>query len=564
MSKILITGVAGLLGSHFSKYLLDKGHDVCGIDNLSGGYQDFIDPRIIDNKKFYAIDLADMEAVNRVFEKEKPEYVYHFAAYAAEGLSPFIRNFNYTNNLLCSVNIINNCIKHDVKKVIFTSSMAVYGHGTPPFMEDMLPKPADPYGIAKYAVEMDLAQAHEQFGLSYCIVRPHNVIGTNQNIWDKYRNVIGIWIRRTLAKEPILVYGDGEQTRAFSDIKFYMQPFEQLISLSECEIFNIGADHEFKLNDVAALVKKIGNEFGYDPEIQHVEGRLEVKDAYCNHDKAKKLLSFKDDTNIETTIRDMFVWAMQQPRRDVKLMSYELHKNIYSFWKTNDSRLELPSVTLVAVACTKVNDTIHALRESMKGIKFADAILITHEKLSLEDLGIKVIHIEKLNYKEYNNFVAYELRNYIQTEYALLVQNDGYVLRPHKWDPAFLDYDYIGAPWPPNIHFTNDGTNVRVGNGGFSLRSKKLLNVLHDLSLPFTDNGTGFFHEDGIICVYYRKQLEQAGIKFAPVEIASRFSHETDCADSAWKPFGFHGSKVVLPRIFWPLKKALRKMKIRV
>ena len=333
MTTILITGAAGLLGSHLSSYLLDRGHTVIGIDNLSGGYIDFVDKRIIDAKKFYAVDLSDTEALVNIFAQEKPEYVYHFAAYAAEGLSPFIRVFNYTNNLLCSANVINNCIMHDVKKLIFTSSMAVYGHGTPPFVETMRPSPADPYGIAKYAVEMDLAQAHEQFGLSYCIVRPHNVIGTRQNIWDKYRNVIGIWIRRTLAGEPILVYGDGTQTRAFSDIQFYMEPFEKLMSLESCELFNIGADHEFELNTVAALVQKIGAELGHTTTIEHVEGRMEVKDAYCNHDKAKQMLGFKDNTNIEATIRDMFVWAKNQPVRDVKKMNYEVDKNIYSFWK---------------------------------------------------------------------------------------------------------------------------------------------------------------------------------------------------------------------------------------
>jgi UDP-glucose 4-epimerase len=212
MAKILITGNAGLLGSHFSKHLLDKGHDVIGIDNLSGGYSDFIDQRMIDSKKFYDIDLLDTKLLDKVFNENKPDYVYHFAAYAAEGLSPFIRNFNYTNNLLCSVNLINNCVKYSVKKIIFTSSMAVYGHGIPPFKEEQLPKPADPYGIAKYAVEMDLKQANEQFGLEYNIIRPHNVIGVQQNIWDKYRNVIGIWIRNTLANEPILIYGEDRKS----------------------------------------------------------------------------------------------------------------------------------------------------------------------------------------------------------------------------------------------------------------------------------------------------------------------------------------------------------------
>jgi len=330
---ILITGVAGLLGSCFSKYLLDKKYNVIGIDNLSGGYIDFVDNRLIKNKKFYKIDLGNTKELDLVFKKHKINYVYHFAAYAAEGLSPFIRNFNYSNNLLSSVNIINCCVKYNVEKIIFTSSMAVYGHGLPPFKESQLPKPADPYGIAKYAVEMDLEQAFNQFNLKYNIIRPHNVIGINQNIWDKYRNVIGIWIRRSIDKQNIYIYGDGKQKRAFSDIKYYMKPFEELMNGLDGEIFNIGADHEYELIHIAKLVQKIAKEFGYNPQIEHLEPRLEVKNAFCNHDKAKKLLNFKDDTNIEKTIREMFEWATKQPKRKVKKMTYEVDKNIYSFWK---------------------------------------------------------------------------------------------------------------------------------------------------------------------------------------------------------------------------------------
>lgn len=331
--KVLITGVAGLLGSHFSKYLLDNGYEVVGIDNLSGGYLDFVDERIIKNKKFHKIDLENNKELEKIFKLEKPDYVYHFAAYAAEGLSPFIRNFNYKNNLICSINIINNCIKYNSKKIIFTSSMAVYGHGKPPFKENQIPNPADPYGIAKYSVEMDLKQAYEQFGLRYTIIRPHNVIGIRQNIWDRYRNVIGIWIRQSLSKQPITIFGDGKQTRAFSDIKFYMKPFEKVMKNFDCETFNIGADKEHELKKIASLVQKIAKEFNLNPEIIHLEKRLEVKNAFCDHAKAKKKLNFKDRTDIESTIREMFSWAIKQPNRKVKNMNYEVDKNIYSFWK---------------------------------------------------------------------------------------------------------------------------------------------------------------------------------------------------------------------------------------
>ena len=202
--------------------------------------------------------------------------------------------------------------------------------------------------------------------------------------------------------------------------------------------------------------------------------------------------------------------------------------------------MNLPNVTLFAVACTKVDETIKALRKSMQGMQYAEVLLITHEERNLDHLGIKVVHVEKLDYKGYNYYVLYHLKDVINTEYCLLVQNDGYVLRPDKWSNDFLKYDYIGAPWPKDEHYSADGTNVRVGNGGFSFRSKKLLNAFTDLKLEFTDKGTGYFHEDGAICVYYRSELIKYGLKYAPVEVASKFSRELLCEDSEKYPFGFH------------------------
>lgn len=328
--KIFVTGCAGLLGSNYTRHLLNNGHQVIGIDDLSGGYKAFV-PKD-DNFKFKKINLENRKKIIELFQEHEPEVLLHFAAYAAEGLSPFIRNFNYRNNLICSANLINECINYNTK-MIFTSSMAVYGAQEPPFTEDKTPQPIDPYGIAKYAVECDLKLAHEQFGLRYNIVRPHNVLGIYQNIWDRYRNVIGIFIRKTLNGQPILVYGDGEQTRAFSDIKYYMEPFDKLLNHYDNEIFNIGADKYFTLNEVAETVQKIGKRYGYDVPIEHGEPRHEVKHAYCDHTKAKSMLEFKDETNLEELIESMFVWAMKQPNRKVKNMNYEVEKNIYDYWK---------------------------------------------------------------------------------------------------------------------------------------------------------------------------------------------------------------------------------------
>jgi UDP-glucose 4-epimerase len=328
MKTILITGCAGLLGSNFSRYLLSKGYIVIGIDNFFGGYKDFLPTN--ENFKFYELNLETSD-LNEIFNNHNIDCVFHFAAYAAEGLSPFIRKFNYTNNVISSVNLINHCIQQDIK-IVFTSSMAVYGNQIPPFNENMVPSPIDPYGIAKFSIEQDIISANNQFGLKYNIIRPHNVLGIYQNIWDKYRNVIGIFIRRVLNNEPILVYGDGEQTRAFSDIEYYMEPFEKLIDGFHNETYNIGADKYFKIIEVANLVREISNKYGFNPTISFVEGRHEVKDAYCDHTKAKNDLKFVDDTNIKVLITDMFEWAIKQPNRDVKNMEYEITKNIYKFW----------------------------------------------------------------------------------------------------------------------------------------------------------------------------------------------------------------------------------------
>jgi hypothetical protein len=179
----------------------------------------------------------------------------------------------------------------------------------------------------------------------------------------------------------------------------------------------------------------------------------------------------------------------------------------------------------------------------MQGIEFGDVIFITHEKPENLPNKIRFEYCPKItNIDEYSKFMLYDLASYIKTDYAMIVQYDGYVLRPNKWLDKFLEYDYIGAPWPKNVHFNGD-LNIRVGNGGFTLRSKKLMNCLNELKLPFTDNGTGFYNEDGVLCNYYRTELEDYGIKFASPEIAAMFSHETNCEEDVNEPFGFHKYK---------------------
>lgn len=324
---ILITGCAGMLGNNFARYLLGEGYSIVGIDNLSGSYEEYIPQH--KNFRFIKADLCDFE-----FEdlNEKIDTIFHFAAYAAEGLSPFIRKFNYQNNVIASANVINFCIKNDCK-LIFTSSMAVMGNQLPPFKETQNPNPIDPYGIAKYAVEMDIKQAAEQFGLKYNIIRPHNIIGKYQNIWDRYRNVAGIFINRGLNNKDILIYGDGNQKRAFSDVKYYMEPFEKLIKSFDGETFNLGADKEYSINELFEIVKRT---LGKDRKIvrsKNCEPRHEAKNAWCDHSKAKKMLSFIDKTKLEDTVQELYEWAKNQPSRKSEKFEYEVEKGIYEYWK---------------------------------------------------------------------------------------------------------------------------------------------------------------------------------------------------------------------------------------
>ena len=327
--KILITGVAGLLGSRMASWLLETipNCTIIGIDDMSGGYSENIDNRV----QFYKVDCSD-DQFEEIFNREKPDYVYHFAAYAAEGLSPFIRKYNYKNNLLSTANVINCCINNNVKRLVFTSSMAVYGKQTPPFSENLDRKPIDPYGIAKTACEHDIEIAGEQHGLDWCIIRPHNVYGKNQNIWDKYRNVLGIWMYNHLRGLPLTIYGSGEQTRAFSYIDDCLLPLWKAATLEKAskQIINLGGTREYSISQAAdVLIDVMGG-----GEKVHLEKRHEALHAWSTWQKSVEILDYKDNTSLKDGLSKMWEWAKIQPDRgQFKWSSYEVEKGIYSYWK---------------------------------------------------------------------------------------------------------------------------------------------------------------------------------------------------------------------------------------
>lgn len=327
---ILITGVAGLLGSRLADWIIETKpeYTVIGVDDLSGGYQENIHPKV----KFWQMDLVN-HPIENIFETHKIDYVYHFAAYAAEGLSPFIRSYNYQNNLVATSRIVTQCIKHDIKRLVFTSTMAVYGHGEGGiFHEDMRRNPIDPYGVAKMGCERDIEIACEQHGLDYCIIRPHNVYGAKQNIWDKYRNVLGIWMYYLLNDKPITVFGDGTQRRAFSYIDDSLEPLfnAHLEPKASQQIINLGGIENYSILECAETLREIVGK----GEIVHLEGRHEVHIAVPTWQKSIDILGFEHKTSLKEGLTKMWEWAQQQPMRDRFVWEdYELEKGIYSFWK---------------------------------------------------------------------------------------------------------------------------------------------------------------------------------------------------------------------------------------
>jgi UDP-glucose 4-epimerase len=324
----LVTGGAGFIGSHVAKICLQLGHEVVVIDDLSGGFED----QIPKGARFIQGSITDTNFVTELFAKYKFDYVYHLAAYAAEGFSHFIRRFNYNNNLLGSINLINESVKHDVKCFVFTSSIAVYGANQLPMTEEMAPKPEDPYGISKYAVELDLLSAHEMFGLPFVIFRPHNVYGENQNIGDRYRNVLGIFMNQIMQNLPMTIFGDGLQTRAFSYIDDVAPFIAKCVHVPEslCQVINIGADEAYSVKHLAEVVSKA---FGVIPNIQYFEPRKEVLHAFSDHHKASSLFGNNSFVNLEEGVTRMADWAKKVGVRKSKSFgSIEIKKNMPSSW----------------------------------------------------------------------------------------------------------------------------------------------------------------------------------------------------------------------------------------
>jgi UDP-glucose 4-epimerase len=311
MAMSLVTGGAGFMGSHVAEHLLTIGHEVVLLDDLSGGFRQ----NVPGGASFVQGSVTDADLVNRLFERNSFDFVYHLAAYAAEGLSHFIKRFNYTNNLIGSVNLINASVNHGVKCLVFTSSIAVYGAGQSPMTEDMSAVPEDSYGIAKLAVEQELRVSHEMFGLDYIIFRPHNVYGERQNIGDRYRNVVGIFMNQLLRGEPMTIFGDGSQQRAFTHIDDVAPMLAGAVDYPAArnQIFNIGADVPHTVNELAKIVAEA---MGKPCDVRHLDARNEVKTAFSDHSKAERVFGTSQKRSLREGVTAMAEWVREHGARE--------------------------------------------------------------------------------------------------------------------------------------------------------------------------------------------------------------------------------------------------------
>jgi UDP-glucose 4-epimerase len=329
MTRVLVTGAAGFIGSHVVDHCLKLGFDVVGVDDLSGGYRDNVSP----DADFRQGSVADPGWVASLWKDGRFDYVYHLAAYAAEGLSHFIRRFNYDNNLLASVNLINQSVLHDCGSFVFSSSIAVYGTNQTPMTEDLTPRPEDPYGISKFAVELDLAAAEHVFGLPYVVFRPHNVYGERQNIADKYRNVIGIFMNQVLRDEPMTIFGDGLQTRAFSHIDDVAPVIARapLVPAAMGRVFNVGADEPVTVLDLA---HEVAGGFGVEPRVKFLPPRKEVVHAFASHELVRSVFEPPPPVPIREGIRRMAEWVRNRgPMQPVEFAGeIEVPKNLPPSW----------------------------------------------------------------------------------------------------------------------------------------------------------------------------------------------------------------------------------------
>lgn len=307
MAKIFITGIAGFLGSHLAENLLLHGHEVSGVDHCRGGYRENVPERV----NWYWGDCEDLSWLKIVLHKVKPDVVVHCAALAHEGLSVFSPHIISKNILGATTAILAASISAQVKRFVFCSSRARYGTLNPPYTEDLIPQPKDPYGIAKVAAEEMVKNLCTIHGMEYVIAVPHDIIGTKQKYDDPYRNVVAITINRMLQGLQPVLYG-GDQQRGFTSVKDCVSCLREMCFRPVSgEIINIGADeYTMTIREVQALTAEIMG-IEYNPLVLPPRPQ-EMQYSLCPSEKARRLLGYKTTEDPKKTITDMVLWIKEK------------------------------------------------------------------------------------------------------------------------------------------------------------------------------------------------------------------------------------------------------------
>ena len=319
---VFITGIAGFLGANLADYYVSKGFKVSGCDNLVGGTLDNIDNKKV---KFFKANCENLEEMKPIMKNI--DVVIHAAAYPHEGLSSFSPFLICKSNFIGSVSVFTAAVQNNVKRIVFCSSMARYGDVKPPFKEEQKVNPVDPYGVSKLAAEDVLKIMSKTHGFEYNIAVPHNIIGPKQKYDDPFRNVVSIMTNLILQKRRPIIYGDGTQTRNFSDINDCIFCIDKLATDKKIvsQIVNIGPDEEsITINE---LYKILVNKLKFNEPAKYVEDRPnEVKYATCSSDKARKILDYKTTVTLDESIDKVIEFIKKKGPKEFEY-NYELEIN---------------------------------------------------------------------------------------------------------------------------------------------------------------------------------------------------------------------------------------------
>lgn len=303
MSRIIVTGSTGLVGTNLVTLLESKGHKVLGLSRETG------------------YDLRDEKATDKIFAMFKPEIVYHLAAFASEAVGQVSPVDMTQRNIGIFVNVLKAAINSGIKKFVYTSSVAVYGEATIPYKEDGLTIPKDVYGVNKLASEQILKIMSKVYGFEYIIFRPHNIYGPGQKMNDPSKNVVALFMRKLIEKEPYTLFGEGKMKRAFSYVDDVVDVMVDSLNYSNFTM-NIGAEQEISIKELSDVLQEIT---GLTTKVELKPGRpQEISMFLADHGLQRKLFKYKE-TSLFDGLNKTWKWVKKNKLPSVIIIEKEIN-----------------------------------------------------------------------------------------------------------------------------------------------------------------------------------------------------------------------------------------------